>query len=138
MKVLIAMLSLVTLLDAYPALAQWSHGGPSFAGPGPGGPPAGRLLERLIDPCRAACFDAAHGCRDSADADTLNDVQPKCQSQISTAKSVCATNHVSHDCQEAKGALYICAQPSLTALRSAVRVCRNAAETCVDACNSVQ
>src|SRR5215470_14790437 len=34
MKVLITMLSLVILLSAYPALAQWPHGGQGLRGPG--------------------------------------------------------------------------------------------------------
>ena len=139
MKVLIVMLSLVTLLSAHPALAERPHGGPGFPGPGPGGPPAGRLLERLIDKCRPACFDAARDCRDKAEADALVSVPSHCtSSEIPTAQSACATNRASQACQDAMRALRTCAQPSLTSLRSAVSACHNDAETCVEACDSGQ
>jgi len=115
MKGLIAMLSLVTLLSAYPALAERPHGGP----------PPGGLLERLID---VAAEDSASG-----------DVQNYCSPQIQAAQSACVPNHhASQPCQGARRDLHTCAQPYLTQLRSAVRVCRNTAETCTDACDSRQ
>jgi len=140
MKVLIAMLSLVVLLSAYPALAEWP-GGPGFRGPGSEG---GRLLERLIDPtkaaCRASCFDTAHTCRDDAETAMLTSVQSQssCSGEIQMAQSKCKADHTSQDCQTARSALFSCAQPAMKTLQLAFRDCRNHAETCVDACNSTQ
>jgi hypothetical protein len=138
MKTLIATFSFVTLLSAYPALAQWHHGGPGFRGPGPEG---GMFLEQLIDParaaCRAGCFDTARTCRHEAETSASGPVQQDCSSQVTAAQSVCTPNPASLDaCQSARNALYTCAQPTLTTLRSALRTCRNAAETCVEACNN--
>ena len=138
MNVLIAILCLVTLLSAHPALAERPHGGPGFPGPGPGGPPAGRLLERLIDPCRPACFDTARNCHDTAEAEALTSAQSSCASEIQTAQSACATNRAAQACRTAVSALRTCAQPSLTSFRSAVSACHNTVETCVEACDSGQ
>jgi hypothetical protein len=131
MKVPVVVLGLMILLAAHPALAQRPH-------EGPGGPPAGRLLERLIDSCRPACFDTARNCHDTAESDTLASVQSKCGSDIQTAQSMCANNRASQNCQTAVSALRTCAQLSLASLRKAVRMCRDAAETCIDACDSRQ
>jgi len=90
MKVLIAILSLLTFLAAHPVLAQWSPGGPGFPDGGPGRPPAGRLLERLIAPCRTACFDTVRICHDTAEADALASAQSACATEIQTAQSACA------------------------------------------------
>jgi len=141
MKALIPMLSLVILLSAYPALAQWSHGGQGLRGPGAEG---GRLLEQLTDPtratCRAGCVDAARICRDSADNIFLTSVNSssRCQTQIQQAQGMCATDRTSPDCQTARSALRNCAQSDLMNLRTALRACRNTAETCGDACVSGQ
>src|SRR5262245_206913 len=138
MKVLVVVLGLMTLLAAHPALAQRPHGGPGFLGPGPGGPPAGRLLERLIDPCRPACFDTARNCHETAEANAMASVQSPCAAQIQVAQGVCTTSRTSPDCQNAVRALRTCAQPYLTSLRSDFNACRSAAEACVDACESTQ
>ena len=90
MQVLIAILSLLTFLFAYPALAQRSPEEAGFPGGGSGGPPAGRLLERLIAPCRTACFDTVRICHDTAEADALASAQSACATEIQTAQSACA------------------------------------------------
>jgi hypothetical protein len=129
MKAFIAMLSLVTLLSAYPALAD-----PPFGGRQPGG----RLLEKLLDPCRASCFDQMRSCRDGAEGSTLGALQQDCSTPIATAKSACATDHTSQGCQAAKSALRSCAQTDLKQLRVALYNCRNpeVVEQCVAACNN--
>jgi hypothetical protein len=140
MKAFIAMLSLMTLLFAYPALAELPHEGLGFRGPGSEG---GRLLERLIDPtgtaCRTSCFEAARNCRDTAEATLLTSVgQNDCQKQTQNAQSACAVDRTSQPCQDARSALRSCAQHDLMTLRTTLRGCRNTAEMCVDACNSPQ
>jgi hypothetical protein len=132
MKGFIAMLSLMILLSAYPALAE-PHGGP----------PGGRLLDRLVEPCHAKCFDQVRSCRDAAEASTLNDLQSPtnaCATQIAVAQSACATDHASQGCQAAKSALRSCAQNDLSKLRVALYNCRNpeVVEQCVAVCNSQQ
>jgi len=132
MKGFIAMLSLMILLSAYPALAE-----PPFGGRQPGG----RLLEKLIDSCRTNCFDQVRNCRDAAEAKTLSDLQNgPCSPQITAAKTACATDHTSQGCQAAKSALRSCAHTDLTQLRSALYTCRNpeVVEQCVALCNSQQ
>jgi hypothetical protein len=139
MKVLITMLSLVILLSAYPALAEWSRGG--LRGPGAEG---GRLLEQLTNPngatCHAGCGDTARTCRENADNTFLTSVNSptRCQTQIQQAQQTCAMDRTSPDCQTARSALRSCAQPDLLTLRTNLRACRNAAETCGDACVSGQ
>lgn len=110
MKVLIAMLSLMTLLSAYPAWAERPHEGP----------PGGRLLDRLIDPCRAKCFDKVRTCRDGAEANALGEIQNDCSTLVQAAQSACATDHTSQGCQAAKYTLRSCAQPDLTKFRLAL------------------
>src|SRR5215475_7250668 len=124
MKVLIAMLSLVILLSAYPALAEWPHGEPGFRGPRPEG---GRLLERLIDSCRARCFDQARTCRDAAETTMLTSVQGSCPGQIQAAQIACKPDHTSPGCQDAKSTLRSCAQPAMKTLRSDLYSCGNPA-----------
>jgi len=130
MKAFIAMLSLMTLLSAYPARAEWSHGRP----------PEGRLLERLAEPCRASCFDKVRTCRDGAEASTLQAIPTHCSSQITAAQTACATDHTSQTCQDAKRTLRSCAQTDLMNLRMALYQCHNPGdiEQCVEACNSPQ
>ena len=118
MKAFIAMLSLVILLSAYPAFAEWPHGGPGFQGPRAEG---GRLLERLIDPtsaaCRTSCFDTARTCRDAAETTLLTSVsQNDCQKQTQDAQSACAMDRTSQACQTARSALHSCAQHDLMTL----------------------
>ena len=117
MQVLIAILSLLIFLSAQPALAQRP----------PGGPPVGRLLEQLIDPCRTTCFDTVRTCHDTAEAEALASAQSTCATEIQTAQRACATtNRPSQACQDAVSALRTCAQSPLTAFRSAVNACNNA------------
>ena len=136
MKGFIAMLSLMILLSAYPAWAEWSHGRP----------PEGRLLEQLIYPCRARCFDQMRTCRDGAEASALATIQSSCNSgdsgqntsPLQAAQIACKSDHTSQPCQAARSALHSCAQHDLMTLRTTLRGCRDTAETCVDACNSQQ
>ena len=138
MKAFIAMLSLVILLSAYPAWAEWSHGRP----------PEGRLLEQLIYPCRARCFDQMRTCRDGAEASALATIQSSCNSgdsgqnpsPLQAAQIACKSDHTSQACQTARSALRSCAQSALTTLRSDLYKCHNPTdmEQCVEACNSQQ
>jgi len=134
MKALLAMLSLVTLLAAHTALAERPHGGPGFAGPRPGAPPIGGLLERLIDPCRTACLDTVRNCHDTADTEALTCIQDACATEVQTAQSACADNRPSQACRNAVSALRACSQSCLPSLRSAVSACHDGLDDCLDAC----
>jgi hypothetical protein len=137
MKAFIAMLSLATLLSAYPALAA-----PPFGERQPGG----RLLEKLIDPCRTSCFDQVRSCRDVAQASALDTIQKSCgsgdsgqnTSPLQAAQIACKSDHTSQACQAARSALRSCAQSALTQLRSALYTCRNPTnvENCVEICST--
>jgi len=135
-------LSLLLLSVAFPAgargPARGGFGPPGFRGPGPVDGFTGRVLEQLISPCRANCFDTTRACHDMAETAALGCAQEPCATEIATAQSACATAPPSQACRVAVRALRSCSEACLDTFRDAVASCRDALEGCLDSCESAQ
>jgi hypothetical protein len=138
---LIAPLAVVTLGVAAVA---WGHGfgRGGFGGPegpgGHGGPPGGPrgLFQRLVFPCQTGCFDTAKTCFEPTESAVDSCVTAACAAQITAAQSACQADRRSSDCRTALGALRTCAQPCVDSEASAVSTCRDALDTCLNACGN--
>jgi hypothetical protein len=134
----LATVALMVAVSAGPVAAR-GPGGPGVpgfpgGGPGPHGSGSSALLERLIYPCRSACFDAARTCTDTADAAALSCVGAACASTIDTARTACDGDPLTDDCRTARSALKTCPQACLTTRNDAAGTCRTTADDCLDAC----
>ena len=136
----VATLSLLMLGLAVPTRAREpSRGGfgpPGFAGPRPAGGFAGRVLERLVSPCRAGCLETMRTCHDTAETDVLSCAQEACATEIETAQSACATDRTSQACRVAVNALRSRGDACLETFQDEVTACRDALDVCHDACES--
>ena len=135
-KWFVAALAMVCLSVAVAAWARGPRGEPGFGGPGRGGLPGGCLLERLLDPCRGACFDTARSCGEAAETDAVSCAESTCPTEIQGAQSACETDRRSDECQTALGTLKDCLEPCLDTLHTAVTSCRDALGTCREACSA--
>src|SRR5262245_1612982 len=133
----LAALPLILAAMAAPVAGRGPGGpGPGFpgGGPGPHGFGSGALLERLIYPCRSACFEAARTCTDTADTPALSCAEAACASTIDTARTACASDPSTDDCRTARDALLTCAQACLMTRNDAASTCRTTGDECPDAC----
>jgi hypothetical protein len=118
----------------------WAHGpgGRGFRG-GPGGgrgPRAGLLIEQLVFPCRADCFDADRTCGETAEAAAETCVAGSCATEITAAQTACRADRTSSDCQTAVTALKTCAQTCLDTRATALAACRTTASSCLTTCGN--
>jgi hypothetical protein len=123
------------------AASAWAHGfrgGPFERGgePGPRGPRGGGVLQLLIFPCRAGCFDAARTCGEPAESAAVTCAEESCGSEIQAARTACQADPRSEDCRNARAALLECAQPCLDAAHSTLESCRDTLEECLSTCGS--
>lgn len=114
--------------------SAWAHGSPRD-GVGRFGI-AGGVLEQLIHPCRADCRDTTRACADAAESDAVTCAQNTCATQIETAQSACVADNTVQVCKDAVSALRDCSESCLTTLRTAVSVCRDTLNDCVEACGT--
>ncbi len=106
----------------------FGHGGPDGAS-GPGG----RLVERLVFPCRSGCFDTSRTCFQTAGSTATTCTTSRCESQIGAARTACAPGRTSA-CESAIGTLETCAQPCTDTAATSATSCRDTMLSCVTAC----
>lgn len=82
----------------------WGHGFGRRGFHGPGGPPGGRpgghpgmLIERLVFPCQADCFEAGRPCIDAAESTAETCAAGSCATEITTAQTACQADRTSSD-----------------------------------------
>jgi hypothetical protein len=124
---MIGVLGIVTLLAAQTAMAQ----PPSFRGRSGG---ATTLLNELIYPCQAACFNTDSSCTAAAQTAALSAIGSACTSDVTAAQTACDTTPFSSACRSAVSALGACAKTDLQTYNMALRACSSAQETCLEAC----
>ncbi len=124
---MIGVLGIVTLLAAQTAMAQ----PPSFRGE-PGGGAA--LLNELIYPCQALCFNTDSSCTAAAQTAALNAIGSSCSGDVTTAQTECDTTPFSSACRNAVSALGACAKTDVQTYYSAVGTCNSSLATCLQAC----
>ncbi len=129
----LAMATLAVAIVASP-MAALAHG--RGGGPHGGGFPDGGVLQQLIHPCGATCFEDARTCRETARTTALTCVQNACAAQVSAARGACTPNSTFKACQTATGNLHTCAASCLDAFRSAGGTCRDSARTCIASCRA--
>jgi hypothetical protein len=131
----------MAMLLAGGATAAWSHGfgrGP-FGRRGPGGPHGpefGGLVQRLIFPCKADCFEAGRPCVEAAESDAVACGEETCDTEIQSARTACATDPAADACGTARSALLTCLVPCLDAAQSTHSACRTTLQSCLDACDT--
>ena len=103
--------------------------GPGFRGPRPGG-----LLQQLVFPCRAGCFDTARTCHEAAESAAVDCGQQTCDAPIQAARAACQTDVTSDACATARTALASCLSPCVSAAETAFSSCRDAVEGCLATC----
>jgi hypothetical protein len=126
---IVGVLGIVALFVAQTAMAQPS----AIRGPRPGGGSA--LLNDLIFPCQATCFNNESTCSATAQSTALTAIQGACSSDITAAQTACDTTSYSSACRTAVGTLATCAKSELQTYRSAVGTCNQTLHTCLDACD---
>ena len=117
----------------------WGHGFPGRGFHGLAGRPGGHsgmLLERLVFPCQADCFDAGRTCVEAAETAAETCAGASCATEITTAQAACQTDRTSSDCQTAVTALHTCAQSCIDTQTSAVSSCRSTVSTCLTTCGN--
>jgi hypothetical protein len=123
--------------------AAWAHGGRGrgfFGGDGEMGGRhggcGGGVVQRLVFPCRAGCFDAAKSCFETAKTTALSCVSGSCGTQVTAAQTACQADRRSTGCETALDALKTCAQSCTDAAETATSSCRTTAKSCVTACGN--
>jgi len=123
------------------AVSAWGHGfhrGPfrHTGGAGLRDLHSGGLLQRLIFPCSAGCFDADRTCDDTAKSAAVTCAEQTCDASIQAARTACQAAPTSEDCQTARTALLQCIQPCTETEQSAVTSCRTTLQACLTTCGS--
>jgi len=102
---------------------------------GPFGPQAGaeRVIERLVHPCRAGCFDTSRTCFKSGVSNVPTCVTGKCASEVTAAQVACKSGETS-GCREAMNTLRICSQPCTDTIATSQATCRTTMMSCLSSC----
>lgn len=144
-KTMILGIAMAMIGAASLATAHGPGGGPGGGrGPGMGGirPSRGErpvgILRQLVFPCPAACNDTAKDCNETAENAALACVSAACETEIGAAQTACADDLRADACKTAFADLRECAADCLDTQATAVRACRDALATCVDACDSAE
>jgi hypothetical protein len=97
-------------------------------------PLAPRLPRAPKDPqCLKGCRDGFKGCVGDA-RDTAAPCFEECEPLVATARTACAEDPTSAECQEARDAVHDCVRPCRDALQPALRGCAEAGVGCVEGC----
>lgn len=116
----------------------WRHGfgGDGEAGGGEHQGCSGRLVQRLVFPCRAQCADTAKSCVGNTKGTAVTCVADACTNEIAAAKSACQANSDTPGCDAAIGTLKTCAQACSDSAHTAMDACRTTASSCFSACGN--
>ena len=109
---------------------------PGPNGPGPNGSRHfGRLVDRLIYPCRNDCVEAERSCTEAAESNALTCAAQTCDAEIQTARTDCTTDRTSQACQDDVSALATCVQPCIDSQSAAVISCLDTFKACLAVCS---
>jgi len=119
------------------ATVAWGHGYGRGGSHGPGGPFGGhaenRLLERLIFPCRAGCFDASRTCFGTVSSTAETCATGSCASEITAAQTACKPGQTSA-CRTAVATLQTCTKSCTDTAATSLSSCRTTMTSCVATC----
>src|SRR5262245_57238536 len=122
--------------------AAWGHGfwherhglGGDAEPDGGHGGCSGRLIKRLVFPCRAQCVDTVKSCVGTTKNTAVTCVSAACTNEIAAAQSACQANPDTTGCDTALETLKTCAQNCSDSARTAMDACRTTASSCFSAC----
>ena len=101
---------------------------------GPMGPDnADRILERVVHPCHATCFDESRTCSEAVNSTASSCVTNSCSGDVSTAQTACKSGKTSA-CQNAMGTLRTCAQTCTDTAATSGQSCRTTMASCLGKC----
>jgi len=92
-----------------------------------------RLVERLVFPCRAGCFDTSRACFQTAASTAESCARSSCGSEITAAQNACKAGRTS-GCQSAVAALRSCATSCTDTAATSFAACKNTMSSCTASC----
>jgi len=101
---------------------------------GPMGPDnADRILERVVHPCHATCFDESRTCSEAVNSTASTCITSACSGDVGTAQTACKSGKTSA-CQNAMGTLRTCAQTCTDTAATSGQSCRTTMASCLGKC----
>ena len=130
----IAIMGILSLGMTSAAWGWFGHEHANHPG-GPFGPQAGadRVIQRLVHPCRAGCFDTSRTCVKAGASTVPGCVSSKCASEVTAAQVACKSGETS-GCRDAMNTLRICAQPCTDTIATSQASCRTTMMNCLSTC----
>ena len=92
-----------------------------------------RILERVVHPCHAGCFDESRTCTEAATSTASTCVANSCGGDVTAAQAACKSGKTS-TCQNAMGALRTCAQTCTDTAATSQQSCRTTMASCLGRC----
>jgi hypothetical protein len=126
---IVAVMSLTTAAWGY----GFGPGGPHGGGGHWDGHPGDRLLERLVFPCRAGCFDASRTCFGNVASTAETCVAGSCPSEITAAQTACKPGRTSA-CRTTMDTLRTCAGTCSDTAATSFTSCRTTMTGCLATC----